>query len=197
MEAETDFVKCVEEREKSLAGHYFAYIGTIVHELSHYIACLITGVHVTESRLLLPPNKQHIVGYIIHRRAPPFEQWFIAIAPLFLCNLIAFFLFADATRALNSENYIYLTITLWLGASIAWRGRASGQDLRIAWKHAGNIWTKYPVTQRIFIILLTPIIYSTLIIGEIRERYFTNGLGGLIWIVSVFIIAKSYVAVTG
>lgn len=54
--------------------------GTIIHELSHYLACLATGVRVRQMRLF-SPHTDGVVGWVVHDRADPLRRNIIALAP--------------------------------------------------------------------------------------------------------------------
>ncbi len=54
--------------------------GTIVHEVSHYLACILTGVRVREVRLF-SPQKNGAIGWVIHDQADMVRRNIIAFAP--------------------------------------------------------------------------------------------------------------------
>lgn len=54
--------------------------GTVVHELSHYLACLLTGVRVRDVRLF-SPQSDGAVGWVVHDQADPIRRNIIALAP--------------------------------------------------------------------------------------------------------------------
>jgi hypothetical protein len=60
--------------------------GTIIHELSHYIGCLITFTRVREVRLFSPhkEGEQLILGYVSHAKPRnPLASFIIGTAPFF------------------------------------------------------------------------------------------------------------------
>jgi len=63
--------------------------GTVVHELSHVLACLMTGVHVRDVRLF-SPQANGVVGWVTHDTADPLRRGFIALAP-FLGGSVAIY----------------------------------------------------------------------------------------------------------
>lgn len=76
---------------------YFVIMpGTVIHELSHWAACVLTRVHVYEVHLFHPqPNG--VVGQVVYERCDPIRRNLIAFAPflggslaLFLVTTIAF-----------------------------------------------------------------------------------------------------------
>lgn len=56
--------------------------GTVVHELSHYLACLLTGVRVQDVALF-SPQQDGAVGWVVHDKADPLRRNIIALAPFF------------------------------------------------------------------------------------------------------------------
>jgi hypothetical protein len=64
----------------SFLFYIIVFPGTVVHELSHYLACLLTGVRVHEVKLF-SPQQDGAIGWVIHDRADPLRRSLIAIAP--------------------------------------------------------------------------------------------------------------------
>ena len=54
--------------------------GTVVHELSHYAACVLSRVRVFEVRLF-DPQPNGVVGQVIYERCDPIRRNLIAFAP--------------------------------------------------------------------------------------------------------------------
>ncbi|MDR0880879.1 MAG: hypothetical protein LBN09_09365, partial [Clostridioides sp.] len=76
------------------------FIGTVVHELSHYALCLVFRHKVTEVRLFRPVKSEYdgVLGYVKHKyNRESFYQnlgnFFIGIAPLIGGTLSIFFIF--------------------------------------------------------------------------------------------------------
>ena len=61
---------------------YFVGLGVIVHELSHYIACKLTGTRVHEVVFF-----EKTGGHVTHDKRNPLITTVIAMAPLFGCSL--------------------------------------------------------------------------------------------------------------
>ncbi len=70
--------------------YLLVFPGTVIHELSHYLACLMTGVHVREVRLF-SPQKNGALGWVLSDPADPFRRSIIALAP-FLGGSLAIYL---------------------------------------------------------------------------------------------------------
>ena len=70
----------------TLSGYNYSLLyllvfpGTVVHELSHYLACLATGVHVREVHLF-SPQKNGALGWVLSDPADPLRRSLIALAP--------------------------------------------------------------------------------------------------------------------
>lgn len=64
------------------AHRYFVGIGVIVHELSHYVACLLTRTQVTEVKFFEASG-----GHVTHEKRGPLTTVIISMAPLFGCSL--------------------------------------------------------------------------------------------------------------
>jgi len=70
--------------------YLLVFPGTVIHELSHYLACLLTGVRVREVRLF-SPQKDGSVGWVLSDPADPLRRTLIALAP-FVGGSIAIYL---------------------------------------------------------------------------------------------------------
>jgi hypothetical protein len=60
--------------------YLLVFPGTVIHELSHYLACILTGVRVKEVRLF-SPQKDGTLGWIKSEQADPLRRTIIALAP--------------------------------------------------------------------------------------------------------------------
>lgn len=65
--------------------------GTVVHELSHYLACLLTQVRVREVKLF-SPRPSGAVGWVIHDQVDPVRRNAIALAPFIGGSLVIYVL---------------------------------------------------------------------------------------------------------
>ncbi len=167
---------------------YVFQVGIVLHELAHYLGCLLVGAKVVKIVLL---DKHG--GLVAHNKVPPFESWIIALMPFLIGNLIAFFLFTDAIRAFNASNLIYFAIALWIGISTSLYAEPSDHDLKQAWQLANQIWSKSKAVEKVFIVALLPIVYLTLFVMELKKRVFPRPTGSLVWTVLSFLVAKAYV----
>jgi len=60
--------------------YLFVFPGTVIHELSHYLACIFTGVRVRQVRLF-SPQKNGALGWVLSDPADPIRRSLIALAP--------------------------------------------------------------------------------------------------------------------
>lgn len=70
--------------------YLLVFPGTVIHELSHYLACVATGVHVRQVKLF-SPQKNGALGWVLSDPADPLRRSFIALAP-FLGGSVAIYL---------------------------------------------------------------------------------------------------------
>jgi len=78
--------------------YLLVFPGTVVHELSHYVACILTGVHVREVRLF-SPQKNGALGWVLSDPADPFRRSIIALAPFLGVSLTIYALMRLALPA--------------------------------------------------------------------------------------------------
>ena len=65
---------------------YFIWLGVIVHEYSHALACVLTNTKITEIKF------DRTGGYVKHQKCNPLINAIISMAPLFGCSLFLLFL---------------------------------------------------------------------------------------------------------
>ncbi|MEM4728439.1 MAG: hypothetical protein QXH42_01575 [Thermoplasmata archaeon] len=65
----------------------FVWLGVVVHEASHWLACVLTGTKVFEVRMF-----ERDGGYVRHERRGPVVMALIALAPIAGCSLFLVFL---------------------------------------------------------------------------------------------------------
>lgn len=69
-------------------GHRaFIWLGVVVHEASHWLACVLTGTRVYEVRVF-----ERSGGYVRHERRGPVVMALIGLAPVLGCSLFMVFL---------------------------------------------------------------------------------------------------------
>jgi hypothetical protein len=60
--------------------YLLVFPGTVIHELSHYLACVFTGVQVRQVRLF-SPQKNGALGWVLSAQSDPLRRTLIALAP--------------------------------------------------------------------------------------------------------------------
>ncbi len=104
--------------------------GVIVHELAHWLFCIIFDVKVYKVKLF---RFSEIAGYVEHEEATNiFSAFFVSFGPLFLNSFIAFVLFQQFD--LDFLDYKKM-LFLYLGISIALSAIPSDED--------GNVFGNY------------------------------------------------------
>jgi hypothetical protein len=80
---------------------YVFFIGTMVHELSHALACLILGVKIYKIQPFFPQKDKisggYILGYVNHEKVDSLRSTIIGLAPIVGCALFTFFIFILVT----------------------------------------------------------------------------------------------------
>lgn len=70
-----------------LAAYLLAMPGTVLHELSHFVACKALGVPTGQVSLFRPRQAEDgsfTLGYVMHAEADPLRGALVAVAPLLL-----------------------------------------------------------------------------------------------------------------
>jgi hypothetical protein len=84
----------------SLSVYYFFFMGTVIHELSHLLACIILWVRVGKVNFFGPKadkdGEGYTLGYVEHAMTDPFRGTLIGIAPIFGCALMTYLMFVWA-----------------------------------------------------------------------------------------------------
>lgn len=137
------------------------FIGTVVHEFSHYILCLVFGHKVTEVAWFRPIRgmQDGVLGYVQHSYNPTnlYQQignFFIGIAPLLLGSVFIFLLFkiclpksARQFSELMTENMRGLTSSFTIGNILRLIVRQTGSLFKV-------LFTKENIKKPIFWIFL-------------------------------------------
>lgn len=167
-------------------------VGIVVHELAHYLGALIVEAKV--SKVVLLSNHG---GVVVHRHVSGMKSFIIALMPFLIGNILAFILFGDAIRAFAGNNLVYGLFAAWLGASIALYAEPSRHDLRNAWRFAEEMWRRSSIAKKVFLLLVMPFVYFALLVMEVKLKLFSGRVGGVVWILISFVIARQYVAALG
>ncbi len=102
--------------------NYWLFPGLILHELSHYLACILAGVRVHEVKLWGPDG-----AHVVHDRPRTLTALLVSVAPAIVGGLVAFFFLHLAdSLPLSPESIVYY----WFGISAAFYAFPSAHDLR-------------------------------------------------------------------
>jgi hypothetical protein len=104
--------------------------GTIIHEFSHYLACLLSGVYVTEASFFKPNPKTGTLGYVRYEIREDkwifLRKFIISMAPFFGGGLLAWLLFSYVTAvpviSLEGITTIDMVINTIAGAFMTFLG---------------------------------------------------------------------------
>lgn len=91
--------------------NYWFFPGLIMHELAHYVACVLAGSRVYKTVFWSPRG-----GYVIHKRVRGSSSIVISLFPFFFNNFLAALLLVDSFS--NSDAIMGL-LELWLAFSLA------------------------------------------------------------------------------
>lgn len=116
-------------------------LGTVLHEASHVIACVVTGVKVTDVSWFNPTVDEErgvvMLGYVEHNVTSERKQTLIALAPLYLVPVlllaISYFwlgssILSDPVGTITGASLIKLVPWLWLVLSAGQAAFPSTED---------------------------------------------------------------------
>lgn len=95
--------------------HYFFFMGTVIHELSHAIASTALMVRVRKIVLFRPQkdiNGAYTLGYVSHDLCGPLRSVLIGIAPIFGCSLVTYLVFVWAADPVTITSTINIATIL-------------------------------------------------------------------------------------
>ena len=118
--------------------------GVILHELSHYFACLLVGVRVFEAKFF-----GFGTAYVKHARPMLLQSVIITIAPFILCNLIGILAFSEA-KLLLSDYFQFSILLYWLGISAVYFSFPSDQDAKNSFHSFVNFFERKILSGGIF-----------------------------------------------
>ena len=104
--------------------------GVTLHEFSHHIFCLLTGVHVHKVVYFRFGSP---AGYVVHEEPELYRQIFAIVAgPVFLNSAAAIVLLnlalRQAVRAADAAGFAVMAVMFWLGISAALQALPSRGD---------------------------------------------------------------------
>ncbi len=144
----------------------FFFLGIAVHELSHYLMCILTHVPVEKARILPDKDKDGgLKGFIKPAQSPNFLQsLLISFAPLFVGTYIIGLIIHYI--ASPDVNYTIAAILLYVAISILTQISPSGADFRYIFTSL-KLFRKYAFIQTIILIIALAISYLIIIYYEI------------------------------
>jgi hypothetical protein len=136
--------------------HVLAFIGVFIHEVSHYVMCMIFGVEVNQFKERYRNNITRKVAPHGSFNLPEFKKislmqgFMVAAGPLFISTFL-FLLCLDLIFTL-SPNIIELIIVIFFALSLLIGSRASGNDM-IRIFQAYRLNPRYSLYQVLLVVL--------------------------------------------
>ncbi len=163
--------------------------GMILHELSHFLACVFLGVKV--SKLKLFGTKE---AFVEHAKPNAWQSVAITLAPFFLCNLLSFMLFNYANELASAQN-IFSVFAYWLALSFAIFSFPSKQDALNAFNsfidfYKEKIFGKDGLPEKLLWLVAFPFLFVplVLVLGTMVAFDYSVSLR-FIWAVAVFVFS--------
>ena len=137
---------------------YLFFPGMILHELAHYLACLVTGVKVKKVKLV-----GFHEAFVQHASAGAWKMVVITIAPFILNTVMAWLLLTEAKEQFT-PNLLWALVLLWLAVSFLFYGFPSkadaGNSLRSITKtFMDRIFSKRNLAKSIVYLIMFPFIF--------------------------------------
>jgi hypothetical protein len=112
----------------------FLFVGTVLHELTHYLAAVIFGTPSGFSVVPKISGDSLVLGSVKAKTKYRVFSSFIAVAPLLWWVVLYLVLFHFRTVRHfflgRSSSYLALILYLWLGIQLLWAGRLSSRDVK-------------------------------------------------------------------
>ena len=164
--------------------------GMILHELSHYLACIFLNVRVHRVKLFDVQS-----AFVVHEKPNAWKAVLITLAPFFLNTFLGLEIFGIAFGFLDS-NFLFSLFFLWLGVSLIYFSFPSLQDAKNAFDSSiefydDRIFKKGSLLQKIFWLFTFPFIFIPLILilAVMLAFHFSFALR-ILWI--IFILFFSF-----
>lgn len=139
--------------------------GVIMHELSHALFCVFSGVKIYKIRLFTFSKRARVVGFVTHAEPESFFQNFlITFGPLIINSLITLFLFA-----LIKPPYLVWqnTLFVWLGLVFGLQAIPSDGDAQSLFGLANRRVLRNPL-----VLLAYPFVFAIFILNWLRRIHF-------------------------
>ncbi|MFH0954980.1 MAG: hypothetical protein V1777_02665 [Candidatus Micrarchaeota archaeon] len=137
--------------------------GVVLHELSHVLACAVTGVKVHQVRWFDTTE-----AFVQHDKPHAISGLVISLAPLLINNFLGYFLLKAASQALPREPALAV-LAAWAGVSLVIFSFPSKPDAENTFNaFAASFGKKLsgpnPVWVRLAWLVLTPFVFIPLIL---------------------------------
>ncbi len=169
---------------------WFGFPGVVVHELAHYIACVLTGVRVFKVKFFSLSGP----AYVVHARPKLWQSIIVSTAPFFLGSFLGFFLLQNANSMIGVQNAIVI-FYYWLAISILYFSFPSRADAGNAFNSLINfyerkIFGKNSIFSKLLWVLTLPVIFlpSILLIGILLVFNFSPILR-LLWVLFMVLLS--------
>jgi len=150
--------------------------GVMVHELSHYLFCLLARVRVYKVKLF---QFGQLAGYVEHDEPENFNQAFlISFGPLIINTAAAMILFSQLRPPYHYLQLLYL----WLGIVIGLHAIPSSGDARALFDTANNKIKKNP-----FVIFGYPFVLILYILNIFKRLHID-----IVYVGVLFYLARFY-----
>lgn len=137
--------------------------GMVVHEFSHVLGCLLTGVKIHSVKWVGADE-----AFVQHDRPRASAGLIISLAPFLVGNLLGFWFLQQAVSLIGSETLLG-ALFLWFGVSIVLLSFPSKQDAENALSafldsYQKKIFGKNPLTARLAWLVSAPFVFVPLLL---------------------------------
>lgn len=138
---------------------WFGFPGVVLHELSHYVACILTGVKVFRVKFFSLRGP----AYVVHARPNVWQGIIISTAPFFIGAAFGIWLLTNGNSLIGVQNLLSIFF-YWLGISVLYFSFPSSADARNAFNgligfYGHKIFGKNSVFSKFFWTLTLPFIF--------------------------------------
>ncbi len=169
---------------------WFGFPGVVLHELAHYLACVITGVRVFKVKFFSMKGP----AYVVHARPNLWQGIIISTAPFFLGSFVGFWLLQSANSMFGSQNLL-VVFFYWLAISILYFSFPSRADAKNAFNslisfYERKIFGRTSILSKFFWVLTLPIIFlpCVLLVGVLLVFNFSSILR-MLWVLFMVLLS--------
>lgn len=148
---------------RQLSLNFLLFPGVILHEFSHYLACVLVGVKVKETKFW---GREE--AFVCHDQPGAWQSVVITIAPFLLGNILAWGMLSMANELLDSLSLLSL-VYFWLSVSLIYFSFPSRHDAKNSFDifisfYKAKILEEGPITSRIFWLISFPALFVPLVV---------------------------------